>query len=151
MQELPNSLRTEASTPLRTPPSLSYLHATLGCLTYPERMRTAPMFCSSARACALAAGTITQMCIDYSALSLKALLNGAVHIRIRLQGLACADRVPGAQVCLYTCGDLIASVPFFEDAEEGFTTSVVTLLRPAVYLPVSTSPSYLWPASLHTV
>ncbi|CAK0741204.1 hypothetical protein CVIRNUC_001307 [Coccomyxa viridis] len=38
------------------------------------------------------------------------------------------------EVCLYTCGDLIASVPFFEDAEEGFTTSVVTLLRPAVYL-----------------
>ncbi|EIE18161.1 camp-binding domain-like protein [Coccomyxa subellipsoidea C-169] len=38
------------------------------------------------------------------------------------------------QVCLYTCGDLIASVPFFEDAEEGFTTSLVTLLRPAVYL-----------------
>lgn len=38
------------------------------------------------------------------------------------------------QVCLYTCGDLIASVPFFEDAEEGFTTSVVTLLRPAVRL-----------------
>ncbi len=36
------------------------------------------------------------------------------------------------QVCLYTCGDLIANVPFFEDAEEGFTTSVVTLLRPAV-------------------
>ena len=37
-----------------------------------------------------------------------------------------------AQVCLYTCGDLIANVPFFQDAEEGFTTSVVTLLRPAV-------------------
>ena len=37
-------------------------------------------------------------------------------------------------MCLYTCGDLIASVPFFEDAEEGFTTSVVTLLRPAVFL-----------------
>ncbi|BDA48837.1 Potassium/sodium hyperpolarization-activated cyclic nucleotide-gated channel [Coccomyxa sp. Obi] len=36
------------------------------------------------------------------------------------------------EVCLYTCGDLIASVPFFEDAEEGFTTSLVTLLRPAV-------------------
>ena len=60
------------------------------------------------------------------------MLNGAVHVRVRLQGLACADRAPGAQVCLYTCGDLIASVPFFEDAEEGFTTSVVTLLRPAV-------------------
>ncbi|CAL5223621.1 g6162 [Coccomyxa viridis] len=39
-----------------------------------------------------------------------------------------------ASVCLYTCGDLIANVPFFEDAEEGFTTSVVTLLRPVVYL-----------------
>ncbi len=40
------------------------------------------------------------------------------------------------QVCLYTCGDLIASVPFFEDAEEGFTTSLITLLRPAVtFLP----------------
>jgi hypothetical protein len=38
------------------------------------------------------------------------------------------------QVCLYTCGDLIASVPFFEDAEEGFTTSVVTLLHPVVSL-----------------
>ena len=33
---------------------------------------------------------------------------------------------------MHTCGDLIASVPFFEDAEEGFTTSVVTLLRPTV-------------------
>ena len=40
--------------------------------------------------------------------------------------------MPTLQVCLYTCGDLIANVPFFEDAEEGFTTSVVTLLRPAV-------------------
>ena len=81
----------------------------------------------------------------------EGLLNGAVHTRVRLLGRACADRAPGAQVCLYTCGDLIASVPFFEDAEEGFTTSVVTLLRPAVHLPVKTSPSYLCPASLHTV
>ena len=47
-----------------------------------------------------------------------------------------ADWAPGVQVCLYTCGDLIASVPFFEDAEEGFTTSVVTLLRPAVHFAV---------------
>ena len=39
------------------------------------------------------------------------------------------------QVCLYTCGDLIASVPFFENSEEGFTTSLVTLLRPAVRMP----------------
>ena len=62
----------------------------------------------------------------------EGLLNRSAHIGVRLQGLACADRAPGAQVCLYTCGDLIASVPFFEDAEEGFTTSVVTLLRPAV-------------------
>ena len=71
--------------------------------------------------------------------SSEGLLNGSAHIRVGLQGLACADRAPGAQVCLYTCGDLIASVPFFEDAEEGFTTSVVTLLRPAV-LPLSTIP-----------
>ena len=49
------------------------------------------------------------------------------------------------QVCLYTCKDLIASVPFFEDAEEGFTTSVVTLLRPAVSkLPVLLELAAIW-------
>ena len=37
---------------------------------------------------------------------------------------------------MHTCGDLVASVPFFEDAEEGFTTSIVTLLRPTVRAPV---------------
>lgn len=50
------------------------------------------------------------------------------------------------QVCLYTCGDLIANVPFFEDAEEGFTTSVVTLLRPVVSLAAVTPVLLLSPA-----
>ncbi len=36
------------------------------------------------------------------------------------------------QVCLHACAELIASVPFFEDAEEGFVTSLVTLLHPQV-------------------
>ena len=30
---------------------------------------------------------------------------------------------------MHMCADIIASVPFFEDAEEGFTTSLVTCLR----------------------
>ena len=34
------------------------------------------------------------------------------------------------QVCMWLCQDIVASVPFFKDAEEGFTTSLVTLLRP---------------------
>ena len=38
------------------------------------------------------------------------------------------------QVCMHTCADLIDSVPFFDEAEEGFITSLVTLLRPEVYL-----------------
>ena len=37
------------------------------------------------------------------------------------------------QVCMHTCADLIDSVPFFDEAEEGFITSLVTLLRPEVY------------------
>ena len=36
------------------------------------------------------------------------------------------------QVCLHACAELIANVPFFEDAEEGFVTSLVTLLHPQV-------------------
>ena len=32
------------------------------------------------------------------------------------------------------CEGLIASVPFFEDAEDGFITSLVTVLRPQVPL-----------------
>jgi hypothetical protein len=43
-----------------------------------------------------------------------------------------SDQFARPQVCMHACGDLVASVPFFEDAEEGFTTSVVTLLRPTV-------------------
>ena len=35
---------------------------------------------------------------------------------------------------MHTCADLIDSVPFFDEAEEGFITSLVTLLRPEVYL-----------------
>ena len=35
---------------------------------------------------------------------------------------------------MHTCADIIASVPFFEDAEEGFTTSLVTCLTPQVSL-----------------
>ncbi|KAK9836780.1 hypothetical protein WJX74_007908 [Apatococcus lobatus] len=38
------------------------------------------------------------------------------------------------EVCLHACAELIASVPFFEDAEEGFVTSLVTLLHPQVHL-----------------
>lgn len=33
---------------------------------------------------------------------------------------------------MHTCADIVSSVPFFEDAEEGFTTSIVTCLRPQV-------------------
>lgn len=40
----------------------------------------------------------------------------------------------GLQVCMHMCADIVASVPFFEDAEEGFTTSIVTCLRPQVSL-----------------
>ena len=36
------------------------------------------------------------------------------------------------QVCMHTCADVIHSVPFFDDAEEGFLASLVTLLRPQV-------------------
>ena len=35
---------------------------------------------------------------------------------------------------MHTCADIISSVPFFEDAEEGFTTSLVTCLTPQVSL-----------------
>lgn len=35
---------------------------------------------------------------------------------------------------MHMCADIVASVPFFEDAEEGFTTSVVTCLRHQVSL-----------------
>ena len=38
------------------------------------------------------------------------------------------------QVCMHACADIISSVPFFEDAEEGFTTSLVTCLTPQVCL-----------------
>eukprot|EP00899_Mesostigma_viride_P014121 jgi/Mesvir1/2270/Mv19312-RA.2 len=38
------------------------------------------------------------------------------------------------EVCMYTCQDLLKTVPFFEDAEDGFLSSVVTLLRPLVVL-----------------
>ncbi|KAK9819773.1 hypothetical protein WJX72_002193 [[Myrmecia] bisecta] len=47
------------------------------------------------------------------------------------------EELPGSlrtEVCLHTCHDLITCVPFFEDAEEGFVTSLVTLLHPQVYL-----------------
>lgn len=49
--------------------------------------------------------------------------------------LAVTQAVPDAvQVCLHACAELIANVPFFEDAEEGFVTSLVTLLHPQVCL-----------------
>lgn len=64
----------------------------------------------------------TQLCKPFKTVQLEALRSSL------LNSLGWA----WLQVCLYTCGDLIASVPFFEDAEEGFTTSLVTLLRPAV-------------------
>ena len=37
------------------------------------------------------------------------------------------------QVCMHTCAELIASVPFLEDAEEGFVRYLVTQLHPTVY------------------
>ena len=43
-----------------------------------------------------------------------------------------AGPCPGVQVCLHICQDLVACVPFFEDAEPGFVTSLVTQLRPTV-------------------
>lgn len=33
---------------------------------------------------------------------------------------------------MHTCADVIHSVPFFDDAEEGFIASLVTMLRPQV-------------------
>ena len=36
------------------------------------------------------------------------------------------------QVCMHTCAELIASVPFLEDAEEGFVRYLVTQLHPTV-------------------
>ena len=33
---------------------------------------------------------------------------------------------------LHTCADVIQSVPLFDDAEEGFIASLVTMLRPQV-------------------
>lgn len=33
---------------------------------------------------------------------------------------------------MHTCADVIHSVPFFDDAEEGFVASLVTMLRPQV-------------------
>ncbi len=35
---------------------------------------------------------------------------------------------------MHACADIISSVPFFEDAEAGFTTSLVTCLTPQVSL-----------------
>ena len=35
---------------------------------------------------------------------------------------------------MHSCADIISSVPFFEDAEAGFTTSLVTCLTPQVSL-----------------
>jgi len=36
------------------------------------------------------------------------------------------------QVCMHTCADLIASVPFLEDAEDDFVRYLVTQLHPTV-------------------
>ena len=36
------------------------------------------------------------------------------------------------QVCMHTCAELIASVPFLEDAEDGFVRYLVTQLHPTV-------------------
>lgn len=42
-------------------------------------------------------------------------------------------QMPGAlQVCMHTCAELIASVPFLEDAEENFVRYLVTQLHPTV-------------------
>ena len=38
------------------------------------------------------------------------------------------------QVCMHTCADVIQSVPFFDDAEDGFVASLVTMLRPQVFI-----------------
>ena len=37
---------------------------------------------------------------------------------------------------MHTCADVINSVPFFDDAEEGFVASLVTMLHPQVGLPI---------------
>ena len=37
------------------------------------------------------------------------------------------------QVCMHTCADLIASVPFLEDAEDDFVRYLVTQLHPTVW------------------
>ena len=67
MQELPNSLRTEASSPLRRHPTLQILMLLLVVSYILGRTHVAPTFSSSPRACAQAAGDITQTCIDDSA------------------------------------------------------------------------------------
>ena len=36
------------------------------------------------------------------------------------------------QVCMHTCAELIASVPFLEDAEDDFVRYLVTQLHPTV-------------------
>lgn len=35
---------------------------------------------------------------------------------------------------MHMCADIVANVPFFEDAEPGFTTSIVTCLKAQVFL-----------------
>ncbi|DBB03995.1 TPA: SCF ubiquitin ligase complex subunit [Trebouxia sp. C0004] len=47
------------------------------------------------------------------------------------------NEMPGSlriEVCMHTCADLIASVPFLEDAEDDFVRYLVTQLHPTVYL-----------------
>ncbi|KAL3154475.1 hypothetical protein ABBQ32_013941 [Trebouxia sp. C0010 RCD-2024] len=47
------------------------------------------------------------------------------------------NEMPGSlriEVCMHTCAELISSVPFLEDAEDGFVRYLVTQLHPTVYL-----------------
>ncbi|KAL0040935.1 hypothetical protein WJX79_010523 [Trebouxia sp. C0005] len=47
------------------------------------------------------------------------------------------NEMPGSlriEVCMHTCAELIASVPFLEDAEDDFVRYLVTQLHPTVYL-----------------
>ena len=111
MQELPNSLRTEVCH--HRDPSL---------VVVVLRMH-APAMSFMCKTCAIHG--VASAFTDFAHLSAGNTVPGVTWLVIT--GQCCWQ-----QVCLYTCGDLIASVPFFEDAEEGFTTSVITLLRPAV-------------------
>lgn len=53
-------------------------------------------------------------------------LNASDPARVSLNSLMVV------QVCMHTCAELIASVPFLEDAEDDFVRYLVTQLHPTV-------------------